>query len=303
MTANEWVIMRSPTGPRGWVPAASSAIHSVAYRPPGADEHPSAATLHPAQPLCLLLFQRGGPLNWQPLGENQKTRQPPLTVPASLSFRGPMTGPWAVFPAPGTEQLWIWFYPEAVAPVLGLEPHPFRNRWEPWSPPTMAASQTRACQEILKSPWPLRDSSALSRLVDEEQLELIADRPPPAGSVWRAAFEHSLRQTLSGGGVRTQQRLRRRLCGLTASELQRWERVDQVLRRLLSESRHRNRHLGQIARELGFCDQSHLNRALRQMTGLSPRELTRSLERPEMFWPYLLHYCGSLPKTPSAAAR
>lgn len=96
----------------------------------------------------------------------------------------------------------------------------------------------------------------------------------------------SLRAAMSGAGqsLRQTQRRLHRLTGQNARALDLYARVE-ALRDL---QRDAPGPLSELAVAAGFADQSHMGRAVRRVTGLSPGALNRAIAEEEAFWAYRL---------------
>ena len=295
--------MRSIPSVHAWSPAGRSVIHRVVYCRGGLSEgFPPPLTFHPAQPLCVLLWQWSGRFDWQPVDREGIPERLHTPVSGHLVVRGPMSTPWRTIAEGAPEQLWVWLYPDGLERALGIRPGSLRDDWEPWHPSPTNRRQSEACAGIFAEGWTPATGGRLAELLGETDLQLVPNSRPPSLTAWRRRLQGLLHQTLSKCGLRTAHRRHRRLCGMTAQELDRLAKVDAALQKLLGGPTPLKGQLGRVASECGFCDQSYLIRSVRQATGWSPTELRKGVAGNASFWPYRALYPPLAERTDSAEA-
>lgn len=87
-----------------------------------------------------------------------------------------------------------------------------------------------------------------------------------------------------GQSLRSFERRLKRLSGQTQSRLAFYSQFEELHR----VSRRGQAPLSQIALDAGYADQSHMGRAVRRATGLSPARLNEAIASEEAFWCYRL---------------
>ena len=295
--------MRSIPSVQAWSPAGRSGIHRVVYCRGGlSEDSPPPLTFHPAQPLCVLLWQWSGRFDWQPVDREGIPERLHTPVSGPLIVRGPMSTPCRTIVEGAPAQLWVWLYPDGLERALGIPPDSLRDNWEPWQPSPTNRRQAEACTRIVAEGWTPATGGRLAELLGEADLQLVPNSRPASLTAWRKRLQGLLHPPLSKYGQRTAQRRHRRLCGMTAQELDRLAKVDAALQKLLGGPTPLKGQLGRVASECGFCDQSYLIRSVRQATGWSPTELRKGVAGDASFWPYRALYTAQAGRADPAEA-
>lgn len=133
---------------------------------------------------------------------------------------------------------------------------------------------TRFC-EILEPIW--RDARPASLMPDWVGTNRLYD--------WSRAL--LARAALGGPGrsTRSIERRLRRWSGHTRQTLDFYSKVENLYQK---STQAPETPLAELACDVGYADQSHMGRAVRRVTGFSPAELNRRIEKEEGFWCYRL---------------
>ena len=102
---------------------------------------------------------------------------------------------------------------------------------------------------------------------------------------WARAIVARALMSGSGKSIRSLERRIKRLSGQTRRCLDFYSNVENLHRLALQKS---DSSLADIAFDAGYADQSHMGRAVRRATGLSPARLNQAIREEEAFWCYRL---------------
>ena len=205
---------------------------------------------------------------------------------------GPRTRPVASLTLAPLRTLGVVLHPDAFALLTDLAPAALHDRNDP--------------ADILLGPgwddWP----RALRACADEAaQLAWIEDalgaRWRAVRGRWNADLAASLRRIAApdgaasvpalgatlGVGARQAQRRYRERVGLSPAQARRLQRMNAAVYALRDPAAPA-RTLADLAAELGYADQAHMARELRELTGLPPSQLERRIDTDRDYWPYRL---------------
>lgn len=232
----------------------------------------------PASPLVTVTWVFHGVLHMVERG-----RVRPDALPA-ISVRGPQPGPLTSWSPGEIVALTQAFKPEAWGALTGqapdaltgravaladaLEPGPFHDALAAVGTP----SDLTAFEAALAPMWTVRRPDAWTGAAGRG----IGD--------WVRAMSLRVAVSDTGRSVRQAQRRLKALTGHNRRALDLYAQVEDLWRL----SRDSDAPLAQVALDGGFADQSHMGRAVRRVTGYSPRALTRAIEEDEAFWAYRL---------------
>ena len=201
---------------------------------------------------------------------------------------GPRTRPVTSLTLAPLRCVTVIFYPDAFALLTGRMPGELQDRDE-------------AVQDWLAQPWQAWPAALCSRADDPAaQLAWMQDWLLPRWLAvrprWNRLLGQSLRHAVRQGATaavhalglseRQVQRHHRSQVGLTPAQVRRLQRAQEALQQL-KEPCSAGR-LAALAAELGYADQAHLTRELREFTGLSPARLQQRLQTDPHYWPYRL---------------
>jgi AraC-like DNA-binding protein len=195
------------------------------------------------------------------------TREPPV-----LLASGPWLRPLVVPVAPGEFYCGLRIRVGAARQLLDADPAQFRNRAQPAGPWLGDAADALA-----RRLGTTRTIDAVAAELDAAFLARLGTLPEPDAVVARAAD----RLVETGGELaigalarelgiseRTLLRRFRAATGLAPKQFARVRRLVTTVRRLLGD----DSLWARLAAEGGYTDQSHLNRDLVELTGITPRE-------------------------------
>jgi AraC-like DNA-binding protein len=89
-----------------------------------------------------------------------------------------------------------------------------------------------------------------------------------------------------GNGVRNVERRVKAWAGQSMRTLRRSSRAEQAFLAACEQSSEGKVSWVDVAARGGYADQAHMCREAREMTGLSPAELTRARDEDESYWVY-----------------
>lgn len=203
---------------------------------------------------------------------------------------GPRTRPVASVTLAPLRTLGVVLHPDAFALLTGLAPGTLHDRNDP--------------ADALLGPgwagWP----QALGACADEAaqlawiETALLARWRAVRGQ-WNADLAASLRRIAApdgaasvpalgaalGVGERQAQRQYRARIGLGPAQARRLQRMNAAVY-ALRDPDSPARTLADLAAELGYADQAHMARELRELTGLPPSQLERCIDTDRDYWPY-----------------
>jgi AraC-like DNA-binding protein len=196
---------------------------------------------------------------------------------------GPRTRPVASLTLSPLRTVGVVLYPDAFALLTGLAPAALQDRNDP----------ADGLLDDSWADWP----RALRACADEAaQLAWIETR---LGERWRAVrgrwnpeLGASLRGIAAaapalGVGERQTQRQYRTHVGLSPAQARRLQRMSAAVY-ALRDPNAPARTLADLAAELGYADQAHMARELRQLAGLPPSRLEEHIDTDREYWPYRL---------------
>lgn len=229
----------------------------------------------PASPLCAVSWFFDGQSHAVSGGV---PRSDPLP---RLVFSGPQSMPLTSWNPGPVLALSLGFYPDAWQALAGQRAQPLLDRF--------CALEQVVDARLLKL---FRAVKAPSDLVlFETALEPLwqAVRPPAWGvsrrvEDWSQALAVRAATSGTGRSLRQVQRRIRHWSGQNRRALSLFAQVG-ALEQLSAQGQH---DLAGMAQAAGFSDQSHMGRALRRVTGISPAALNRRIAEDESFWVYRL---------------
>lgn len=200
-----------------------------------------------------------------------------VPLDAGLVVIGPKTRPHIFAFRPALEVAAIRVKLEWSGPLLGLDPAGHEDAEH-----RLATVDPRLESELLEPLAETLDASEaaarLGALISGRAAALEARGPTAAGFaldlVRRSGGAVGVERAAGHAGVpaRTLHRAVRRAAGIS---LKRFARVTRLLRAVALADRSRGPSWAAIAAESGFCDQSHLVRECRALSGLAPGEVHR----------------------------
>lgn len=208
-------------------------------------------------------------------------------MPGWIVF-GPRTRPVTSLTLAPLRCVTVIFYPDAFALLTRRAPGELQDRdeavqdwlpgeWEQWPAALCSRADDPAAQLVWLEAWLLPRWLA----VRPRWNRLLGQSLRNAARQGAAAAVHAL-----GLSERQVQRQHRSQLGLTPVQIRRLQRAQEALQQLKEPCSAG--HLADLAAELGYADQAHLTRELREFTGLSPARLQERLQSDPHYWPYRL---------------
>ena len=205
---------------------------------------------------------------------------------------GPRTRPVASLTLAPLRTLGVVLYPDAFALLTGLAPAALQDRNDPAS-------------DLLDAGW--ADWPRALRACADEAAQLawiearLGARWQAVRARWDAGLGASLRRMAApdgaatvpalgaelGIGARQAQRQYRSRVGLSPAQARRLQRMNAAVVALRDPDAPA-RTLADLAAELGYADQAHMARELRQLAGLPPSRLEAHIDTDPEYWPYRL---------------
>lgn len=209
---------------------------------------------------------------------------------SGLVVSGPRTRPVTSVSLAPVRSLCVILYPDAFALLTGIAPARLQDRdeaaagwldagWEAWTP----ALRERAGDEAAQAAW----------------IEAwLAARWRERSAGWDPALGESLRSITGADGVagtartlgvgeRQVQRRYREEIGVTPAQARRLQRMNEAVYALRDPGAAKDT-LAALAAELGYADQAHMARELRELAGLPPSRLEAHIASDRDYWPYRL---------------
>jgi AraC-like DNA-binding protein len=206
-----------------------------------------------------------------------------LRAMSDLIVSGPRTRPIASLTLAPLRTVGIVLYPDAFALLTGLSPAALQDRNDPadglldesWADWPQAL---RACV----------DDAAQAAWIEAQ----LAERWRAVRGRWDPELGASLRSIAAtapelGVGERQTQRQYRTHIGLSPAQARRLQRMNAAVY-ALRDPNSPARTLADLAAELGYADQAHMARELRQLAFLPPSRLEEHIGTDPEYWPYRL---------------
>jgi AraC-like DNA-binding protein len=243
----------------------------------------------PATPLCSLNWWFAGSSELLMEGHPVHLDSPRHSLTPTMMFGGPFNRPstsWNPGPAHG---LMLMLQPDAMHLMTGIEPSAWLNRLVD-------------VRDVLPAPWVAMCEAVASAPDDDARVTLLQDWLDP---VWQAArprlaldahryndWAQGLIQraatSATGRSLRQVERRIKQWTGQPMRELRGIGRAEKLFFDALASAKDDSLNWVDVATENGYADQSHLCRATRRITGVSPEELRRRIAGDEAFWAYRL---------------
>ncbi|QPF71981.1 helix-turn-helix transcriptional regulator [Roseateles sp. DAIF2] len=235
----------------------------------------------PATPLC--------GLTWVLAGEGEQLDEAgrslgPLSGPVLIT--GPRSRP-AFYRAAGPTRCFMTaIMPDALRALTGLDIAALCDRsvdmaqaglddpdWHALNAAMLAAPDELVCQRLLEDFLRPRWRAV----------------PQAGGSGYRGWMQHLALRAVAAGHGRSLRQMERRIkqwSGQSLRALRSLSRAEATFFQVRRELAEGELVWSALAQDMGYADQAHLCRETRRVTGFSPDELRRRIDREEAFWPY-----------------
>jgi len=196
---------------------------------------------------------------------------------------GPRTRPIASLTLSPLRTVGIVLYPDAFALLTGLAPAALQDRND-------AAA---ALLDASWADWPRALRACADEAAQAAWIEArLGERWHAVRGRWDAELGASLRSIAAsapelGVGERQTQRQYRARVGLSPAQARRLQRMNAAVYALRDPDAPA-RTLADLAAELGYADQAHMARELRQLAFLPPSRLEEHIGTDPEYWPYRL---------------
>ena len=244
----------------------------------------------PATPLVSLF--------WWIDGEGEWLASPGFSLPPNdyryhpLMLAGPFTLPTHTRNPGPLRVLKLLFLPDAFAALTGIDPGALVNKvvdarlclpadWLAW-----AQSLHRLPNNTLR--LAAIEAFLLPRWTARARLRRSGHAFGPRYADWAEALAVRAATSAAGRSLRQVERRVKAWAGLPMRELRAVSRAERAFMAVAAAQNPGGVDWAQIAAETDYADQSHLCRETRRLTGFSPEELRRHIEKDEAFWAYRL---------------
>jgi AraC-like DNA-binding protein len=209
---------------------------------------------------------------------------------SGLLVSGPRTRPVSSVSLAPVRSLCAIFHPDAFSLLTGIAPARLQDRdeaagdwldadWEAWPRALRERAGTEAAQAAWIESW--LGARWQARRGDWD--------PALAGSLRRIAGHGAVSETARalGVGERQAQRRYREQVGLSPAQARRLQRMNEAVYALRDPAAPKET-LAALAAELGYADQAHMARELRELAGLPPSALEAHIALDRDYWAYRL---------------
>ena len=206
-----------------------------------------------------------------------------LRAMSDLIVSGPRTRPIASLTLAPLRTVGIVLYPDAFALLTGLAPAALQDRNDP----------ADGLLDDTWADWPQALRACADEAAQAAWIEArLGERWRAVRGRWDAELGASLRSIAAtapelGVGARQTQRQYRARVGLSPAQARRLQRMNAAVY-ALRDPNAPARSLADLAAELGYADQAHMARELRELAFLPPSRLEEHIDNDPEYWPYRL---------------
>ncbi len=241
-----------------------------------------------SSPLCAISWTFSGQGH---LLENEKHAEAPGLAPVfpRVALSGPYDTPQTSWASDDFYAMTLAFYPDAFAVLTGLDPRDLANR-------SVSADEVlpRALLQLVTDVDNSCDAESGFRLIESHLTPVwtgLRPEGPALGhlvSDWFRAL--ALRAAFSGFGKSTRQieRRVRSWTGYSRRRLSAYVKSEKTFEYALNANASGELNLADMAADLGYSDQSHMGRQVKEATGFSPAEFMKRYNEDECFWCFRL---------------
>ncbi|MDJ0612217.1 MAG: AraC family transcriptional regulator [Rhizobiaceae bacterium] len=241
-----------------------------------------------SSPLCAITWVFSGQTHL--LTERGQMRTPREAQPfPRLAFSGPYSTPQTSWSEGEFHAMTLAFYPDAFAAISGVDVSRYANK-------------TVSLEDVLE--WELL-AIAEDILASKDAEAGFEKLETALAEIWKSArpknpvFGHlvsdwfkslALRAAMSGPGksVRQIERRFKRWTGHSRRRLLAYSKSEKAFEYALRAKGDGRLNLADMSVDLGYSDQSHMGRQVKEITGFSPREFMERYESDEAFWSFRL---------------
>lgn len=239
----------------------------------------------PATPLVSLFWWMTGSSEWQATPGFSEPPAAPVRAPVMLA--GPFTRPTHTRNPGEVHAFKLLMLPDAFTALTGVPVEGLVNRtvdaseylppdWRAWAAELAAAPGEEARLALLEA-FLLPRWQALG-----------AQRPGHRYADWTEALALRAATSAAGRSLRQLERRIKAWAGVPLRELRAVSRAERAFFAVAAAQGPGGVAWAEIAAGSDYADQSHLCRETRRLTGFSPEDLRRRMQRDEAFWAYRL---------------
>ena len=241
-----------------------------------------------SSPLCAVSWQFEGQIHLLESSDRLSNPQASPVLP-KLTFSGPYQTPQTSWNAGDVNAMILAFYPDAMSTLSGIAIDQYINR-------TVAAKEVLSGEllELFTNVLTTGNPDDGFEMIEQVLLPLWRSRrtDTPIGGFLVSDWCRSLavRAALSEAGKSTRQMERRfrAWTGQSRGKLDAYAKSEEAFKHALAAKQTGRVSLADMSAELGYSDQSHMGRNIRQITGFSPAEFLKRYDEDEAFWSFRL---------------
>lgn len=241
---------------------------------------------YPATPMAMISWIFDGTLHMVDKPGNDETAVLSHPLPR-LVFSGPQHLPSTSWSPGPVHALSVGFYPEALGRLLGINIAAYIGQILPLEH-VAKGEFLDTCTVFLDSEKGVEPFDRLQSLLEPFWQGLHSASAAPLLGDWIRSLATRVTFSTAGIGMRQIQRRIKGWTGQSHRNLQLFMRVEDALVRMEEHRRSGVLDLAGLANAAGFSDQSHMGRAVRRVTGLSPARFDELIATEEAFWFYRL---------------
>ncbi|MBB5370675.1 MULTISPECIES: AraC family transcriptional regulator [unclassified Janthinobacterium] len=265
--------------------ALASCVRAIVVRDTtGCSLLPPAQRLNrfPSVPMCCIVWTIAGELEAAGPGLSlADVRMPPAL------FGGPRSYPLVSYNPGPVHSFVVMFYPAALYALTGVSMDALLDQFLP-------------LESVFDADWQVLSDAILAAPDDETRIRLLEAFLAPRWQAVRKAGDHPAGamhdwvrrlgvQAASTGLTSSARNVERRIkawAGQPMRTLRRMRRAEQVFLDEREAILQGTVSWTEVAASGGYADQAHFCRETREITGLTPTELTRAMREDESYWIY-----------------
>lgn len=244
--------------------------------------HQQRHNFFPASPLCTITVVWAGKLfRVDQAGSNKST---PLSA---IFVTGPTTLPFASWSTGEVQAMTVCFYPDAWLQLTGQSAECMVDCIQ-IAQNILPASLMSDLQQMYVEPNHLVGFENFQIRLEQYLQHQDRDAATPHRLVknWVASLIAKTAMSETGKSARQIQRRIKLWSGQSKQTLKKHMRLEDLFARTRTTAANEN--LAELSHEFGYCDQSHMGREVRRLTGFSPARINRLIDTDERFWCYKL---------------
>jgi len=241
-----------------------------------------------ASPFCAISWRFEGDIHLLEV-DGHVDDLPTSSIHPEIVFSGPQQIPRSSWNAGDAYSMIVTFYPEAFSALTGLNIADYLNQNLP-AQDVLPHWMMELCREVQA-----KGSAADGfRLIATALSPVWQDARPwsapfgPVVSDWARSLAHGAAFSAAGKSTRQIQRRIKAWTGQSQRQLNSYGQLDKAYQQALHDQREGVLNLAELSHEVGFSDQAHMSRQVRNQTGFSPADLMRRIDQDESMWAFRL---------------